>query len=230
MPRHFDVIDVPQRSAAWLSARIGRLTGSTAGDASAMPTERSKYSKELGDGIKETDARRTLRNKLAVERLCGKSFDVPFQTKWTKDGLDREPLALAEFERLTDSCVFTAGFLAHKSLQSGYSPDGYCGDFDEVIDAKAFGWKEHLEALRPTYTLDSDIEAQLFHGMWLTGAKRGHVVFFNPEFPSTHRTRIVTLDMKDKETKQRFGVYTSRAELFLDDVAKTVAYLRSFGK
>lgn len=228
MPRHFDIIDVPQRSAEWLAARAGKLTGSTAGDAVSQPKATSAISRELGDTVKETEKRRTLRNKLAVERICGKSFDQPFRTKWTDDGLTREPFALAEFERIYDECVFTVGFLAHTSLQAGYSPDGYLGDFDAIIDAKCFGWKEHLEALRAE-TLDADIQAQLFHGMWLTGAKRGHVVFFNPEFPASHRTRIITLDTSDKETKQRFGVYTGRAEVFLEDVDKTVDYLRSFG-
>lgn len=230
MPRKFKVIDVQQRSAQWLQIRSGLLTGSSAGDAVSQPKDaRSKISPELGDTVRETAARRTLRNKLAVERLCGKSFDQPFRTKWTDDGLTREPLALAEFERLHDECIFSAGFIAHNEKPIGYSPDGYYGDFEAVIDAKCFGWAEHLEALRRDYVLDEDIQAQLFHGMWLTGAKRGHVIFFNPEFPDTHRTRIVTLDLKDKATKQEFGVYVGRAELFLEDVAKTVEHLRSFG-
>lgn len=228
--KHFTVHNVEQRSAAWSALRAGRLTGSVAGDAVAMPkNDRSKLSPELGEGIRETDARRTLRNKLAAERLCGKSFDVPFSTKWTKDGLEREPFALAEFERITDSCVFSAGFLAHTSLMAGVSLDGYCGDFEEVVEAKCFGYKEFLAALAPTYELDADIQAQLFHGMWMTGAKRGHVVFFNPEFPASHRTRIITLDLKDKQTKQDFSTFVGRAEIFLEDTARTLEYLRSFG-
>ncbi len=226
--RRFDIIDVDQRSAAWLKLRSGLLTGSVAGDAVSQGNDRSKLSPELGEGVKEGEARRTLRNKLAVERICGQSFEKSFSTPWTQDGIRLEPLALAEFERITGECVFPAGFLAHKDKAIGHSPDGYCGDFADIIDAKCFDWKAHLDALKSD-ALDSDIEAQLFHGMWLTGAKRGHAVFHNPKFPPALRTKVVTLDLKDKATKLAFGIYTSRAELFLDDVDKTVAHLLTLG-
>lgn len=224
MPRPFKLHDIEQRTPQWLALRAGLLTGSVAGDAASQPNSRSSESPELGEGVKESEKRRTLRNKLAIERICGKSFDQPFSTKWTRDGIAREPLAVYEFEKLRKECVFTAGFISNDALMIGHSPDGFCGDVTDIIDAKCFGWKEHLEALKSD-TLDSEIEAQLFHGMWLTGAKRGHCVFFNPEFQPAHRLKVVTLDLKTKATKQAFGVYVSRAQLFLDDVSKTVAYL-----
>jgi len=229
MPRHCKIHDVAQRSIEWQRLRAGLLTGSCAGDSVSQPNERSKKSPELGDTVKETDKRRSLRYKLAAERICGLSFDQPFSTRWTEDGVLWEPLAIAEFERLTDSCVFTAGLLTHNTLKAGFSPDGYVDDFAEIVETKCFDWKNHVDSLRAD-TLDADIQAQVFHGMWLTGAKRGHVVFFNPKFPAPLRTRIVTLDVKDKETKQALGIYAGRAELFLEDVEKTVAHLLALGQ
>lgn len=212
-----------------MAIRAGKLTGSVAGDASSMPIERSKLSKELGDGIKETEPRRALRTKLALERILGKSLDQPFRTKWTDDGITREPFALAEFERLTNECVFTAGFIEHADLLAGVSPDGYLGNIGDVIDAKCFAWKEHIAVFQPDYKLDADIEAQLLHGMMVTGAKRGHAVFFNPEFPAELRTKIITLDTQEKDIKTALAIYEGRATLFLDDVDKTVAHLRGLG-
>lgn len=227
MPRHFKIHDVAQRSIEWQRLRAGLLTGSCAGHAVAQPNARSSNSPELGDGIKETDKRRSLRYKLAAERICGVSFDQPFSTRWTEDGILWEPLAIAEFERITDNCVFSAGLLTHATLAAGFSPDGYVDDFAEIVECKCFDWKRHLESL--SGDLDTEIQAQVFHGMWLTCAKRGHVVFHNPKFPEGLRTRIVTLDRKDTETKAQLDVFIGRAELFLEDVDKTVAYLRSLG-
>lgn len=222
--RPFSIINVEQRSADWLAARAGRLCGSNAGDAVKVAKESSSISKDLG--VKEVEARRVLRYKLALERVTGRSFEKQFSARSTASGIEREPLAAAAFEAERNECVFHAGFFQHDALMTGYSPDGFLGDVDELIELKCFEWKEHLAALASD-TLDKDIQAQVLHGMWLTGAKAAHVVFFNPDFHAGARLKIVTMKRKDKAYILASGQYESRAEQFLLDTEKAVDALQS---
>ena len=219
----FDIRMMPQRSDEWFQARAGRLTGSDAVSVMSAANDRSKMREDIG--IKESEPRYSLRYKLALERVTGRSWEPRFTARSTYDGIQREPAALAAFEEARNECVFSAGFFAHRELMTGLSPDGYLGNVDELIECKCFGWKEHLEALRPSYEIDREIHAQLMHGLWLTGAKATHLVFYNPEFPVDLRLKILTLRMKDKETKLANVIYSGRAELFLEDTLKAVAAL-----
>src|SRR6185295_6009416 len=109
----FTVVDAPQRSPEWFAARLGRLTGSRAGD--MMATIKSG----------EAASRRDLRLQLVLERLTGTVQDDGYVSADMRRGIAREPAALAAYEVATGHLVQTTGFLQHDTLPAGCSLDGH---------------------------------------------------------------------------------------------------------
>src|SRR4051812_17167414 len=115
----FTIIDAPQRSNEWFAARVGRLTGSVAADAMAGPLKSGG----------EPAARRDLRTRLALERLCQRSLEDDYLNADMKRGIELEPEALAAYEAATGNLVQVTGFLSHTELLAGCSLDGHIGNF-----------------------------------------------------------------------------------------------------
>jgi hypothetical protein len=102
--RKFVEIAAEQRTPEWYAARVGRLTGSVAGDMLA----------KIKSG--EAAGRRNLRLRLVLERLTGKPQESGFVSQAMQDGIDREALAFAAYEALTGEMVQRSGFLcAHRA-------------------------------------------------------------------------------------------------------------------
>src|SRR5512138_1556915 len=116
--RSFRIVDAEQRSPAWFQARVGRLTGSRAGDMLAT----------IKSG--EAAARRDLRTQLVCERLTGQVQEEAFIDAAMQRGIDCEPLAFAAYEAHTGTLVQRSGFLAHDTHMAGCSLDGHVGEFE----------------------------------------------------------------------------------------------------
>lgn len=214
-----------QRSPAWFDARRGRLTGSCAATAASKGNTKSK----LGpSGEPETEGRRDLRAKLALERLTGRSLEPTFQSAAMRLGIEREPLARAAFERATRQPVYQVGFLAHASLMTGASLDGYLGDFDELVSIKCYGWAEHMDCLRSgaDYMPGTSELKQMLHELWLTGATAHHYVSFNPDFASLGRA-LWFKRFTVNNLLMELGQYQKAAEQFLRDVDAEVVALQA---
>lgn len=208
--RPFTVIVAPQRSPEWYQARVGRLTGSCAGD--------------MLSSIKsgEAAARRNLRLRLVLERLTGRSQESDFQSAAMLAGIEREPLAFAAYEALTGTLVNRCGFVAHTELLAGCSPDGYLGDFARVLSIKCRQPAAHYEFLK-SGTIPADALAQITHELWMTGALEADYFSWNPDFPPELQSRVVTVN--------RSGVteYEAKARAFLADVDREVEAMRTVG-
>jgi len=192
--RRFVICEAEQRSAEWHAARLGRLTGSVAGDMLAT----------LKSGG-EAAGRANLRIRLVLERLTGKSQERDFVSDAMQTGIDREGDAIAAYETVTGDGLLTCGFLSHLDLMAGTSPDAYMGDFDVLVSIKCRQPKAHWEFLR-TGKVPADALAQLRHECWLTGAPEHHYVSYNPDFPERHRLKIdvwsaAKLDLPEYEKK-----------------------------
>lgn len=207
MSRQFSVVDVPQRSPEWFAARLGRLTGSVAGDMLAK-----------GKGDAEAVSRRNLRVQLALERLTGRTVGASFITPAMQDGIDREAEARELFQSATGELVFESGFLAHTQHMAGASLDGYLGDFDALVSIKCRQPAAHLEFLR-TKAIPADALAQIRHELWLTGASREYYVNFNPDFPESLRLAWVEV----RADAVDLAGYEAAALLFLADVERETA-------
>lgn len=210
--RAFTIVNAEQRSPEWFTARLGRLTGSVAGDMLA----------KLKDG-KPAAGRQNLTVRLVLERLTGKSQDSGFISEAMQAGIDREADAFAAYEALTGTLVERTGFLAHTSLMAGASLDGHLGDFDKLLSIKCRQPKAHLEHLR-TGKVPADALAQMRHELWITGAKEHDYFSWNPDFPERMQAHVVTLYAKDLDIPG----YEAEAIRFLEEVDRELASVKGW--
>jgi hypothetical protein len=200
--RNVTIITAEQRSDAWKAARIGRLTGSCAGDMLAT----------IKSG--EAAARRNLRLRLVLERLTGKSQESDYVSPAMQAGIDREPEAFAAYEALTGSLVRRCGFLQHDVHMAGCSPDGYLGDFAKLLSIKCRQPAAHLEALNGK--VPASAVAQMRHELWMTGAAAADYFSWNPDFPPALQSRLVTFTRDEADIPG----YEKLALAFLADVER----------
>lgn len=154
MNRSFDIVDVAQGSEAWRLARAGRVTGSVA--AAVMAKE-------------DTALKNDLRLRLAVERMTGMPMPPEFSSRHTEHGSLMEPLARVEVERKTRLLFSEAGFLRDRDKMIGFSPDGYWGRFDGLLEVKCPKSTTHTAYLKAG-KLPAAYRWQVVHGMYVTGA------------------------------------------------------------
>jgi hypothetical protein len=197
--RTFTVIDTPQRSEEWKRSRLGRLTGSVAGDMLAT----------IKSG--EAAARRDLRMRLLCERLTNLPAEDGFVNDAMQWGIDHEDEARIAYEMATGNDVQESGFLAHTELLAGCSLDGHMGDYAGICELKAPKTATHLSVIRdgiPARTMP-----QLMHNLWISGAAYCDYVSYDPRLPerlrlSIHRVAATDLDL---------GGYAAKAVAFLEE-------------
>jgi len=197
----FRVLDLPQRSAEWFQARLGRLTGSCAGEMLA----------QIKTG--EAAARRDLRLRLVCERLTQQSQEDGYVNAVMQRGIDLEPLARAAYEARTGQMVEQTGFLAHPSLMTGCSLDGHLGEFETVVCLKCPKSSTHLGYLRAG-VLPAAYIPQCLHELWITGARFYDFLSFDDRFPAALQTFYVRLSRNEAAVED----YARKALAFLEEV------------
>lgn len=202
----FTIIDAEQRSPEWFAARLGRLTGSRAGDMLA----------KIKSG--EAAGRRNLRNQLVLERLTGRSQESDFVSPAMQEGIDREASAFAAYEALTGVMALRSGFLAHTEHMAGCSLDGHIGNFAKLMSIKCRQPSAHLDFLK-SGTIGAPAMAQIRHEMWITGAIEHDYFSWNPDFPPALQSRIVTVTWAQAD----IPAYEDAALTFLAEVANECA-------
>lgn len=210
--RAFTLIDAEQRSAEWFAARVGRLTGSCAGDMLAT----------IKSG--EAAGRRNLRLRLVLERLTGKPQEPDFVSPAMQTGIDREADAFRAYEALTGDVVQRSGFLAHDVYSVGCSLDGHIGEFIKLLSIKCRQPAAHLEAVR-TGKVPASAMAQIRHELWVTGAESHDYFSWNPDFPDALQCRIVTVARAEADIPG----YEKEALAFLAEVEREVEAIQTLG-
>ena len=201
------VLDLPQGSEAWLSARAGLATASCFADVMA----------KIKAG--EASVRRNYRARLVVERLTGKP--VPsFQSAAMKQGTEREPLARLAYEAHTGNMVQEVGFILHDTLEAGASPDGLMGKIG--LEIKCPELATHLEYLQakaepPAYTWQ--IQGQ----MWIAELEAVDFVSFNPDFPENLQLVVRRIGRDDQAIK----ALADEVERFMDEVRAETEAVRN---
>lgn len=208
--RSFVIVHAEQRSAEWFAARVGRLTGSCAGDILAR----------VKSG--EAAARRNLRLRLVLERLTGKPQESGFVSPAMQAGIDREADAFAAYEALTGQMVQRSGFLKHATLMVGCSLDGHLGDFEKLLSIKCRQPAAHYDFLK-SGTIPADALAQIRHELWVTGAAEHDYFSWNPDFPPALQSRVVTVTRAEAKVPE----YEVEALAFLDDVDRECAAIHT---
>lgn len=179
------ILTTTQRDAEWHAARLGHATASRMADALNM----------LKAGG-ESAARKDYRMQLVCERLTG-AAEPSSATEAMQRGTDLEPVARAAYEALTGDIVTECGYLAHDTLETGCSPDGYIGALTEtLIEIKCPTTKVHVGYLEQG-GIPSDYRLQLLHALWITGAARVQFVSFDPRLPAPLSLFVATLARED---------------------------------
>lgn len=172
--RTFDVVDAEQRSPEWFAARLGRLTGSNAGDMLAT----------IKTG--EAAARRDLRMRLVLERLTGQSQEDGYVNGVMQWGIDHEPEAFAAYEIHSGNLVQRTGFLSHLSIMAGCSVDGDVDDFTGIVEVKCPKSATHYGYLKAGAVPPNHLP-QIQHNLWISGAQWCDFVSWDPRFPEPMR-------------------------------------------
>lgn len=206
----FTIHDMPQRSDEWFSARLGKLTGSCAKD--MLSTIKSGG---------EASGRRNLRVRLMLERITQKSQEDDYINADMQRGIDLEPAALAAFEMRTGLLAMSCGFVSLDGLPVGCSPDGYCGEWTDLVSLKCPKSATHLGYLLGG-GMPAEYVPQMLHELWVTGAQRYHFLSFDDRFPEELHTFYVCVERDELAVKS----YELAARLFLSEVDKEVETVR----
>jgi len=201
----YTIIDAPQRSDAWFSARAGRLTGSVAGDMLAANT-----------GKGEAAARRNLRLKLVLERLTGKPEAPGFVSAAMQQGIDREADARGRYEAIAGELVTETGFIQSVEHMAGTSLDGAVIRDGRIVLIQEFKCPEpsaHLEVIR-TGKLSAKYAAQVTHALWVTGADAADWMSYNPDFPDGLQEKLIRIERDEAVISD----YAAKALAFLAEV------------
>ncbi len=208
MSHDFTVIDAPQRSVAWFQARLGRLTGSRAGDMLAT----------IQKG--EAAARRDLRTQLVVERLTQTVQEDVFVNAAMQWGIDQEPAAFAAYEARTGLLAVRTGFLSSDDQMTGCSLDGHVGAFEGILECKCPKSATHLRYLKGD-SVPSDYLPQIRHNLWVSGAAWCDFLSFDPRFPA----HLQTFLMRVWASEVDLPGYEQKARSFLAEVEREVLSL-----
>lgn len=206
----FTVITAEQRSPEWFQARLGRLTGSRAGDMLAT----------IKSG--EAAARRDLRTQIVVERLTNSLQEDVFVNAAMQRGIECEPLAFAAYESLTGQMAIRSGFLAHTLHRVGCSLDGHVGNFEGILEVKCPKSATHLRYLRSA-KVPSDYLPQITHNLWVSGAEWCDFLSFDDRFPPALQTFLVRVHRAELD----MDAYEKTALAFLAEVDTEVAAVRT---
>jgi hypothetical protein len=207
----YTIINVPQRSEAWFTARLGRLTGSVAKDMLA----------EIKSG--EAASRRDLRTRLLVERLTGRRAEDDFTNAAMQWGIDHEAEAFGAYEAVTGNIAQVTGFIRHDTLMAGCSLDGHVGDMEILVSLKCPKSATHLSYLRNPGVMPGTYIPQMLHEMWMVpSAREYHYISYDPRFDG----KLQTFFMSVKRDGHMVAAYEAKALAFLREVDADLAMVR----
>jgi len=160
---------IEQRSDAWFTARLGKVTASRVADVIAKT--KSGYSASRDNYMAQ----------LICERLTGQQGES-FTNAAMTWGTETEPLARSAFEAYADVMVEEVGFVPHPTIEmSGASPDGLVGLFG-MLEIKCPNTATHIDTLL-TQTVPSKYITQMQWQMRCCERQWCEFVSFDPRLP-----------------------------------------------
>lgn len=200
-----------QASASWLEERTGCATASRMNDIldfqkSGKPgSKRIQYMKEI-----------------LAERMTGNAMRH-FVTQAMQDGLDREPVARAEYEAKTGNLVSLAGFIPHPSIEfSGCSPDGLVED-DGLIEIKAPTDSKYVDWLLAGVVPDEH-KAQMTFQLACTGRQWVDFCAYSPNVKDPKKRLFVR---RFEPSKEEVSALEDEVRKFLEEVQAMFDQLNS---
>jgi len=157
-----------QGTDAWLAARVGKPSASL-------------FSKLITMTGKPSASADAYINQLLAERLTGKS-EPHFQSEAMALGNEREPLARADYEFISENKVDQYGFILDDTESYGCSPDGLIGNYGGLEikcpaqTTQAGYWRHPQSGVKKYYQ-------QIQGCMWVTGRKWWDFFSYHPDMP-----------------------------------------------
>jgi len=196
-----------QGSPEWLQARCGHATA-------------SEFSSILAKG--QGKMRASYLRRVVAERLTGKPSENYSHGAWAKNlerGQEQEPHARMAYEALTGNPVEEVGFLKHRDLMAGCSPDGLIGT-EGGAEIKSV-----IPTVQLTTILDggypSEHQAQVQGSLWISGRKYWDFCSFSPDMPANLRCYVHRVERDEKYILNLAAEVT----VFLKEVDALVAKL-----
>lgn len=189
-----------QRTEQWHNARLGKPTSSRFNDIMTK-TKAGKYGASRGNYMAE----------LAAQRLTGERHEG-FTSQAMQWGIDTEDAARLAYEFETGTEVVEEGFVEHKTLPTGASPDGLVGD-DGLVEIKCPNTATHINTLFSKKAPKQYI-AQMQGQMWITGRDWCDFVSYDPRMPAELQIIVIRVN-KDPEYIARLGAEVGQ---FLDEL------------
>jgi hypothetical protein len=182
------ILDFPQGSPEWLSARRGLPTASEfapfmlAATTKTAAAARAKYIFE-----KLTD---TVPNDEYEQEAEDKARLYLDRDPWIRRGKALEPIARQWLAKKLDREIVETGLILHDSDAFGCSPDGLIvgrdgNEWGAGCEIKCQNRKRHLLDL-VAGTLPDDHRFQVHGSMAVTGLRSWHYVGFHPRYPTLH--------------------------------------------
>jgi hypothetical protein len=204
------IIECNQRSMQWFQAHCGVVTASSM-DAVLAFTQK---------GEPKAERKTYFRQKLA-ERLTGIALQDNYVSREMLEGIEKEPLGVAAYERHEGVMVSSIGFALHDEIERlGYSPDGLVGD-DGLIEGKCPKPGTHLQ-----YVLDGCIPemymAQIRTGLCVTGRKWCDFFSFSPEVPKPLQLMVIRFE----RTQADMELIAAAANKFNAEIDAAIEKLR----
>ena len=205
------VLDLPQGSDAWKSARAGLVTASRMCDVLA----------KIKTG--EAAARRDYRSQLVAEILTGVPQDDGYMNAEMQWGVENEPFARAAYEVATEQLVDQIGLVLHPSIErAAASPDGLVGA-DGVLEIKCPKTATHLQYLMDG-VMPAKYEPQVMWQLACTGRAWADFISFDPRLPEKMRLFRVRLERDEK----RIAELEREVIAFLVDLDRMLQTIRRF--
>lgn len=183
------ILDLPQGSEEWLSARAGKVTAWRMADVMA----------KIKTG--EAAARRDYKAQLVAEILTGKPQDAGYVNAEMQWGTDQEPFARAAYEVSRGVMVDQVGLVLHPSIErAAASPDGLTDD-GGLIEVKCPKTATHLQYLIAG-TVPAQYQPQMLWQMACTGREWCDFVSFDPRLPEHLQLFVVRFARDDNRIKE----------------------------
>lgn len=183
-----------QRNENWFADRLGVPTASRYKDVMTQPI--SKADKDSGV---LSDTAQSYMLEILAEKLTGERKD--FSSSATDWGNYNEPLAVEAYQEMTGNSVLECGFVKHKNIATGASPDGVIG-LDGTLEIKCpFNSVNHLRN-KITREVPKEYTWQVQGQMMVLGTEWNDFVSFDPRMDLNAGLSIVRIYRDDKMIKQ----------------------------
>lgn len=177
--------NTPQRTPEWFAERLGKISGSVAGDVMNFTAKG-----EPGAG------RKNLITRLAVERITGQQFET-YQNAAMLRGIELEPIARSAYEICTGEFVEEVGVCFNSKYSNIVMSSDGLTESNGMIEIKApDSPHKHLSALLNA-SHATEYKWQIQFQLWIAEREYNDAVSYDPRFPKHLQLAIVRVKRDD---------------------------------